>query len=868
MPIPKAYEAQDHEDRIYKMWLTKDYFTAKVNPNKEPYTISMPPPNATGTLHLGHATMLAIEDIMIRYQRMQGKEVLYLPGTDHAAIATQNRVEKDLAKQGIKREDLGRDKFLEVVKEFVEQSKATIRNQVRKMGTSCDWSREGYTMDEKLTHAVHTTFLRMFEDGLIYRGDRIVNWCPRCSSPLADDEVEHKEVDATLYYFQYGPLVIATSRPETKLGDTAVAVNPNDTRYQHLIGQDLKINFGDHQIEVKVIADESIDPEFGSGALGVTPAHSLSDYELAEKYNIPKLQVINEAGLMTEVAGKYAGQTVLEARKNFAQELRDLGLMVKEEPYRQNLTVCYRCDSTIEPLISKQWFVDVNKQVIDWKGQKMSLKEVALSVVREGDVKIVPDRFNKTYFHWIENLRDWCISRQIWWGHQIPVWYKGSETKASIESPGEGWIQDPDTLDTWFSSGLWTFSTLGWPEETAELKYFHPTAVLETGYDILFFWVARMILLTTYAVGEVPFKEVYLHGLVRDKQGRKMSKSLGNGIDPLDMIAKYGTDAVRLSLIMGSTPGNDIRLYEEKIAGYRNFVNKIWNSSRFLLMICQECEGIDHSQPNNFPVKTLADKWIVSRLHQTVVETTEALNKHLYSEAGTKVYEFFWNEFCDWYLEMSKGEDQNPQVLVAVLQNVLKMLHPYTPFVTEVLWEKLGTGTDLIVESWPKAANIPYDMQACQEMGKIIDTIGKIRSLRSQLKIDPVRKLEAIIYTKNDNSELFEANRNNLIKLARLESLTIAANGEKLKEAAHAVLEGGIEIFIPLSGIIDIASELTKTEKEIVTNTQEIQQLKSKLSNEGFRTKAAPEIVAKEEARLVDLEKLLVELQERKIQLQ
>ncbi|PIZ77833.1 valine--tRNA ligase, partial [Candidatus Peregrinibacteria bacterium CG_4_10_14_0_2_um_filter_41_8] len=858
MPIPKAYEASEHEDTIYQQWEDAGHFTPTIDPNKKPFVISMPPPNATGQLHLGHATMLALEDIMIRYHRMKGDPTLWLPGTDHAGIATQNKVEQIIANQGLTRHDLGREEFLKKVHEFAENSKDTIRNQIRKMGASCDWTRERYTLDEGLSQAVQTVFTRMFEDQLIYRGDRIVNWCPRCSSTLADDEVDHKEIDATLYYFTYGPFIIATSRPETKLGDTAVAVNPTDKRYKQYVGQTMDINFGDHQITVKVVADKSVDPKFGSGALGVTPAHSHADYELAQKHDIKVVQVINEEGLMTDVAGKYAGQTVQEARTNFVQELKDLGLMVKEEPYKQNLSICYRCSTSIEPLISKQWFVDVNKPVLDWKGGKHSLKAVALDVIRSGDIEIIPDRFNKIYFNWIENLRDWCISRQIWWGHRIPVWYKGEELKVSATAPGPDWKQDPDTFDTWYSSGLWTFSTLGWPEQTEDFKYFHPTSVLETGYDIIFFWVARMILMTTYATGEVPFKQVYLHGLVLDKQGTKMSKSKGNGIDPLDMIAKYGTDAVRLSLVIGATPGNNVRLYEEKIAGYRNFVNKLWNSARFLLMICQECEMIDHETPNNFPVKSIADKWIVSRLHETVKDVTQALEKHLYSEAGVKIYEFLWDEYCDWYLEMSKDKDQNPQLLVAVMQNILKLLHPFIPFVTEKLWEKLGTGKALIIEEWPDYTQIPHDQDAINQISIIQAAIYKIRSTRTELKIDPVRKLNAIIYTGDQYLNTFKDQSHHLQKLARIEDLTIQATGPKVDEAAHQVLSGGIEIYLPLRGVIDFDKELSRTNTEIKETKQYIMATHKKLSNEGFIKNAPPEVVERETDQIAKAKAKLV----------
>lgn len=863
MPIPKAYDASQHEDDIYQLWESKGYFTPEIDKSKEPFVVQMPPPNATGQLHLGHATMLAIEDIMVRYKRMQGYPALWLPGTDHAGIATQSKVESVIAKEGLTKHDLGREEFLQRVQDYVDNSKDTIRKQVRKMGSSCDWTREGYTLSDNLSKAVSEIFIRMYNDGLIYRGGRIVNWDPNLQTTVADDEVEYKEEKTKFYYFQYGPFVIGTARPETKFSDKIVVVHPDDKRYQEYIGQELEVEWINGPIKAKVIADECVDMEMGTGAMTITPAHSLVDFELAQKYDLEVEQIIDLDGKLLPVAEEFAGMHIDEARDKIVAKLEEKGLVTKiDEEYVHNLATNYRGGGTIEPQVLDQWFVDVNKPVVEWKGAKHSLKAVMLDVIRSNDIEIIPDRFNKVYFHWIENLRDWCISRQIWWGHRIPAWYKDGEIKVQIESPGEGWKQEPDTLDTWFSSGLWTFSTLGWPEKTEDLKYFHPSSVLETGYDILFFWVARMILMTTYALGEIPFKQVYLHGLVLDKNGKKMSKSKGNGIDPLDMIAKYGTDAVRLSLVIGATPGNNLRLYEEKIAGYRNFVNKIWNSARFLLMICQECEGIDHNNPENFECKTLADRWIVSRLHKTVKAVNKALDNHLYSEAGTRIYEFLWDEYCDWYLEMSKGEDQNPQLLVVIMQNILKMLHPFTPFVTEVLWEKLGTDKHLIVESWPNINNMPVDEAAEAQIKLVQEAIYKIRSTRTEMKIDPAKKLEAVIYA-GDKTELFQSESHHIQKLARLESLEISEKGEKLKEAAHKVLPGGIEIYLPLAGIIDFEQEAARMQKEILETEKFIANSENKLNNEGFVNNAAPEVVEKERQKLDDLKAKLHELQAR-----
>ncbi|MEK9158778.1 MAG: valine--tRNA ligase, partial [Patescibacteria group bacterium] len=613
MELPKAYNPADYEDKIYQKWEESGLFNPdnlKLAKNAKPclpagrpFSIVLPPPNVTGTLHLGHAVMLAIQDVMVRYHRMKGDKTLWLPGTDHAGIATQTKVEKILMKEGLKnpKEELGREKFLARVRKFAQESHDTIVNQCKKMGASLDWSREAFTLDEPRALAVRAVFKKMYDDGLIYRGYRIVNWCPRCQSTLADDEVEHKEQKAKMYTFRYSqdfPFAIATTRPETKLGDTAVAVNPKDKRYKKYIGKTFEIkNFAGGlpteasakagpDLKIKIIGSKEVDMKFGTGALGVTPAHSLVDYKMAQENDLPVIKVIGEDGKMTKEAVQYAGLPVLSAREKVVEALRRAGLMEKEEESINNLSVCYRCDTPIEPLPSQQWFISVSSKfkVQSSKikgvkaGQKTTLKELMQKAVKGGQIKIIPERFKKTYFHWIDNLNDWCISRQIWYGHQIPVWYKGEETYVGVEAPkGVGWKQDPDTLDTWFSSGLWTFSTLGWPKETADLKTFHPTSVMETGYDILFFWVARMILMTTYVLGEVPFETVYLHGLVRDEQGRKMSKSLGNVIDPLDMVKKYGTDAVRLALLLGNTPGNDMALSEEKIAGFRNFTNKLWN---------------------------------------------------------------------------------------------------------------------------------------------------------------------------------------------------------------------------------------------------------------------------------------------------
>lgn len=864
--IEAAYEAKKYEDKIYKKWEDSGAFTAKIDKNKEPFVISMPPPNATGVLHLGHAVMLAIEDIMVRYQRMKGKSTLWLPGTDHASIATQNKVEQLLGEKGITRHDLGRKDFLKEVHKYVKNSQDIIRNQIRKMGSSCDWSRERYTLDNGLTNAVQEVFIRMYKDGLIYRGSRIVNWCPRCSSTLADDEVDYKEKVEKLYWIKYGPFTLATTRPETKLGDTAVAVHPNDKRYKKMIGKKYMIPGVLGEFEIIVVGDKAVDPKFGSGAIKVTPAHSFTDFEIAKRHNVAMKSIIDENGKMMANCGKYAGMTTEECRKEIVKDMEEMGLIEKIEDYNHNLSICYRCSHSIEPLISKQWFINVDKAVIKDGDKKISIKEKAIKVIKENEIEIIPEKFNKTYFHWIENLHDWCISRQIWFGHRIPIWYckKCENPIASKEKPenckckSTEFKQDPDTLDTWFSAGLWTFSTLGWPEKTEDFKYFHPTSVMETGYDILFFWVARMIIMTTYTLGTIPFKTVYLHGLIRDKNGKKMSKSAGNGIDPLEMIKKYGTDAVRLSLVIGSTPGNDMRLYEEKIAGYRNFVNKIWNASRFALMNLEE--GDIEKEFEEGMIKTLADKWIVTELQKLIKEVDKDLEKFNFSEAGTKIYEFIWKQYCDWYLEISKGANKNPAVLLYVLKTTLKLLHPFTPFVTEKLWSFVEKDKMLIHEEWPQYNKKLVFKNDSKAMELIHELIGQIRSIRSELKVEAGKQIHAVIYGSKYTKQL-ESKRESIMRLAKLESLIIEEKGEKV-ENSQAAFIGEIELYLPLKDLIDPEKEKNRIEKEIENKSSFVAKLKGKLSNKKFIENAAKELIENERRRLNEEEENIKKLKE------
>lgn len=869
----KAYNAKKFEDDIYKKWESAGCFTPQTDPAKKSFSIAMPPPNATGTLHLGHATMLALEDAMVRFKRMQGYQALWLPGTDHASIATQNRVEKNLAQKGLTRHDLGRKKFLKEVNDFIEGSRSTIRNQIRKMGASCDWTRERYTLDKGLSKAVNEVFVRMFKDGLIYRGHRIVNWCLRCSSTLADDEVDYKEQNAVLYYIKYPikhskeELTIATVRPETMLGDTAVAVNPKDKRYRKYIGK--KVILPLQNREIPVIADEHVDMEFGTGALKLTPAHSMVDYEIGEKHNIPVFQVINEKGKMTKEAGNnYVGKTVKEARKIVVKDLEAQGFLHKTEEIRNNLSICYRCKTPVEPLMSKQWFIAVDKPVIKENGKLISLKEKGIDVVKKGEIEIIPKRFNKTYYNWMENLHDWCISRQIWFGHRIPVWYCDdcNETIVQTEAPhkckcgSDHLKRDPDTLDTWFSSGLWTFSTLGWPEKTEDLKYFHPTSVLETGYDILSFWIARMIIMTGYALNEIPFEKVYLHGLIRTRSGKKMSKSNPDTcIDPIDMIEEYGADALRLSFLIGSTPGNDTRLYEEKIAGYRNFVNKIWNAARFSLMNVEK-EHLN-KKFNKDLIKSRADKWVLTKLQYLVKDVTKDMEKFRFSDAGTKIYNFSWCEYCDWYVELSKGKHLNPYVLVYVLKTILRLLHPFVPFVTEVLWSRLNQESLLINENWPEYNTSYIFPREVEEMEILHKIISDIRSVRAEHSVEPARKIHAVVYA-GKYKDFIEEKREPLMRMSGIKELEVLKKGEKIHNAV-CLFVSDIEIYLPLHELIDIEKEKKRLfkEKEKLENFQ--QNISNKLANKKFIQKAPDIVVNREKERLEEIKKELGKIKDK-----
>ncbi|HNX10770.1 MAG TPA: valine--tRNA ligase [bacterium] len=863
--LDKSYNPQLYENEIYKKWEESGYFNPdNLNlPEDAPtYTIILPPPNITDKLHLGHASTVAIEDLLIRYHRLKGYRALWLPGTDHAAIATQNVVEKKIKKEeNLSRHDLGREKFLEKVWSFLQETQSTILYQIRRLGGSLDWSRQAFTLDEPRQAAVAKMFCDMYEGGAIYRGERIVNWCPRCHSTLADDEVEYKAQTAKIYTFKYSsdfPIAISTTRPETKLGDTAIAVNPKDERYKQYIGQEYDINFVGQPLHIKIIADHNVEMEFGTGALGVTPAHSAVDWQMAEKNNLEIKKIINEDGLIYNVSPEYNGLTGLEAREKVVAKLRETGLLISEEDMENNLSVCYRCDTPIEPLPSKQWFVAVDKKLerLDNK----SLKEKALEAAENGSVKFVPERFYKKYTDWVNNLHDWCISRQIWFGHRIPVWYKGEEIYVGTTAPTEsGWTQDPDTLDTWFSSSMWTFSTLGWPEnyvngqKTGDLAKFHPTQVLETGYEIITLWVSRMIMMSLFALQEIPFQTVYLHGMILDKDGKKMSKSKGNGIDPVTVSDEFGTDAVRLSLLYGTTPGNDARLSEEKITAQRNFINKLWNISRYILSDVEQ----KYFAADDIPAaKTLADKWILSRFNQTMKAVGQKLDNYEFSLAVEELNYFTWNELADWYLEIAKIEKDKEAILAYILKNLLRAYHPFIPFVTEVIWGKLAQKDLLLVSSWPQTT----ELEDNAEFKLITDLVASIRNARSENKIEPAQKIKALIYAPT-NQELISSQAEIIKGLKTgISELTIAAQGEKIADAIFIAL-GDMEIYLVAE--IDPAKEAQRIAKEKENLNKMIASLESKLNNAEFVAKAPEKIVAVEKAKLENYRQELDKLNNR-----
>ena len=878
--IPKSYDPKQIEGKWYQFWMERGYFTPKIDHTKKPFVIIMPPPNVTGELHLGTALAAIVEDTMTRWHRMKGDPTLWLPGSDHAGIAGQNVVEQLLAKEGLTRHDIGREKFLERMWQWMEKYKGIIAEQHKKLGSSCDWTRERFTMDPGPVKAVRTTFVNLYNKGLIYRGERIINWCPRCSTALSDLEVDHKEMQSHLYYVRYRLekgkdqyITVATTRPETILGDTAVAVNSKDKRYKGLVGKNAILPVIGRTIPI--IADEAVDPAFGTGAVKITPGHDPVDFEVAQRQNLPSINILNLDATMNENAGPYAGQDRFACRKALLADLEKEGLLVKIDPYVHSVGHCQRCRTIVEPLVSKQWFVKIGP-----------LAKPAIDAVVDGRIKIVPERFTKVYLNWMENIRDWCISRQLWWGHRIPVWYCGDcdEVIVAMENPktcsncgSKNITQDTDVLDTWFSSGLWPHSTLGWPEQTEDLKYFYPTSVMETAYDILFFWVARMIMMGLENTGEVPFRTVYLHGLIRDEKGEKMSKSRGNVVDPVGIIDKYGTDALRFALSTGNSPGNDMKLNPQKLEGSRNFVNKLWNAARFVVSNMDNVEM--KIQPG---VPTTEDRWILSRLNHLIAEVTELNEDFQFGEALRRIYDFLWTEYCDWYIEIAKirlRHNQGPNsplpLLVQVLETSLRLLHPFMPFITEELWQSLrerqweGKPDSIMIAPYPTADTRAFDADAEREMESVFEIVRSIRNARVESGVDPAKFIRAFIIAGESKLGL-EAHVEAIHTLARVHPLSIVGDveGAKLRrDQAKILVLKGVEVILPLEGMIDTDAEKSRLLKETEAIKAEIERIERLLQDEAFTKKAPAAVVEKERQKLSDRKDKLAKLNERLAQL-
>ena len=849
--LAKQYEPHEVEDRIYKMWEDGKYFHAVIDEKKKPYTIVIPPPNITGQLHMGHALDNTLQDIIIRWRRMQGYCTLWLPGTDHASIATEAKIVEAMRKEGIEKEDIGREAFLERAWAWRKEYGGTIVRQLRKMGSSCDWDRERFTLDEGCNKAVIEVFNRLYEKGLIYRGERIINWCPHCHTSISDAEVEFEEKDGNFWHLRYpladgsGYVELATTRPETLLGDTAVAVHPDDERYQKYIGKNVILPIVGR--EIPVVADTYVERDFGTGVVKITPAHDPNDFEVGLRHDLPVINVMNEDATINENGGKYQGMTREDCRKAIVADLEAGGYLVKIEPIKHNVGTCYRCGTIVEPRVSMQWFVKMPP-----------LAEPAIDVVKKGKTRFVPDRFSKTYLNWMENIRDWCISRQLWWGHRIPAWYcdECGEITVARTAPdccpkcGAKVRQDEDTLDTWFSSALWPFSTLGWPDETDDLKYFYPTNTLVTGYDIIFFWVARMIFSGVEQMGQTPFDTVFIHGIVRDEQGRKMSKSLGNGVDPLLVINKYGADSLRFSLTTGVSPGSDMRYSEKKVEACRNFGNKLWNATRFVLMNLEEGDV-----PAIPKVLTIEDKWILGELNRVTKEVTENLEKFELGIAVQKIYDYIWDCFCDWYIELAKirlnkGGAQSKRVrsmLLYVLTQSIKLLHPFMPFITEELFQTIPhEGDALMVSEWPKYnARRTYKKEA-EEMQRIMAAIKAIRTRRSEMNVPPSKK--ARVYIETSYSETFEHGSDFFVRLASASEVEI---GEKFDiDGAVAIISDGAKILIPLDELVDKEKELARLSKELEKVEKDIAAVGGKLANENFVAKAPAQVIEAERAKL------------------
>ena len=870
-----TYNPKEIEQQWYTYWEEKGYFHEEVDTNKEPFSIVLPPPNVTGQLHMGHALDNTLQDILIRTKRMQGYNVLWMPGTDHAGIATQVKVEENIMKtEGKSRHDLGREEFLKRVWEWKQEYGSTIVKQIRSLGASCDWTRERFTLDEGYHEAVLKVFVELYKKGLIYRGERITNWCPNCLTALSDIEVEHEDENGHLWHIKYPVigeedvfLTVATTRPETMFGDVAVAVNPNDERYAHLVGKELLLPFVNRHIPI--IADEYVDQSFGTGCVKITPAHDPNDFEMGQRHNLESIVVMNPDGTMNAGAGHFVNMPRELARKQVVAELEAQGLLEKVEDHGHSVGHCSRCNTTVEPMVSKQWFVSMEP-----------LAKPALEVVRDKSIEFVPERFTKTYTNWLESIRDWCISRQLWWGHRIPAWYcqDCGETIVTTETLTEcphchGKVeQDPDVLDTWFSSALWPFATMGWPENTEEVKHWYPTSVMVTGYDIIFFWVARMIFMGLEFKEEIPFKHVFIHGLVRDSQGRKMSKSLGNGINPLEVIDEYGADALRFTLVTGNTPGNDMRFYMERVEANRNFANKIWNASKFVLM---NLEGFDESFVPSAEDYTLADKWILEEYNKTVTNITNNLDKFELGEAASAVYDFIWNTYCDWYIELAKprlynkegGRDRQTAqyLLVSILRHMMELLHPFMPFVTEHIWQHLPhEGESIMVAPWPSTLSMEGFSSAAAHMNVMMDGIKGIRNMRAEMNVPMGKRSEVILVPATEELKgILETHGDYFHTLGWAEKVTVLSPDAPKPENATVTVVNGLEVYLLLKDLIDADKEKERIAKEQATVLKEIARLEGKLNNQGFLAKAPEAVVAKEKEKLEEYKQKQQALNER-----
>ena len=866
--IEKNYEPKDFEERIYSNWLEKRYFEAHNDSDKKPFTIVMPPPNITGVLHMGHGMDNTLQDIIVRYKRMQGFETLWVPGIDHASIATEAKIVEQMRKEGITKEDLGREKFLERAWAWKEKYGGTILNQLKKMGVSCDWSRVSFTMDEHLTKAVKKVFVDMYNKGQIYKGERMINWCPKCMTSISDAEVEYEEEAGHLWHIRYktpdgkDEIIVATTRPETMLGDTAVAVHPDDERYTHLIGKTVVLPIMNK--EIPIVADEYVEKEFGTGAVKITPAHDPNDFEVGLRHNLEVIKVFTDDAHMNDLVPKYEGMDRLTARKAIVEDLEKLGALVKTENYSHNVGKCYRCHETVEPAVSKQWFMKMKE-----------LAKPANEAVRSGKMKFIPERFDKIYFSWMDNVKDWCISRQLWWGHRIPAYYceecgemtvSAEEVTTCPKCGSHKMHQDEDTLDTWFSSALWPFATLGWPDETPDFKKFFPTDVLVTGYDIIFFWVARMLFSSIEHTGKVPFKHVLIHGLVRDELGRKMSKSLGNGVDPLEVIDKYGADSFRYALVQGTAPGNDMRYLPEKIEAGRNFANKLWNASRFAMMNFGESE-LKHDESK----MCIEDKWVLSKANTAVKEITDCMEKYEFGVAIQKIMELIRDEICDWYIEMIKPRlydmtnetrDEALYTLNEILKISLKLLHPFMPFITEEIYMNLKHNDEsIMISAWPKYDEKNNYKQEEEDIELIKEVIKNTRNIRANMNVAPSRKASMIFVT--ENSRVIEEGKSFIEKLASADKIIIQKAKSGISDTAVSIAAPGMEIYIPFDELVDIDKEIERLEKELLTYKNEIKRVEKMLSNEGFVAKAPASKIEEEKAKKVKYEELLIKTEER-----